>query len=250
MFLNDSRAFSSMPHIAHSLLHGSRWSRLVIVRVVLLSLLLAGLAMPGPGQGSEQDAGAGEKRILLLDTIEFKGSHKVLTQWLRILGSVKEQVRALNSCGSASGGCPPGAASWQELIAQARSLKGFEQLKFVSRYVNKWPYRLDMDVYGVGDYWATPQEFLKLSGDCEDYSITKYFVFRELGFAPGQLRVVIVRDTIRNIAHAVLAVYLDETIYILDNLTDGVFEHTRYKHYVAQYSFDELSRWAHIPLKK
>jgi predicted transglutaminase-like cysteine proteinase len=118
------------------------------------------------------------------------------------------------------------------------------------RVFNKWPYRLDQDAYGTSDWWATPQEFLKISGDCEDFAITKYFALRELGFAADDLRIVILKDRIRGIAHAVLAVFLQGDAYVLDNVSSAIFSHTRLKHYVPYYSLNERHRWSHIPVDK
>lgn len=120
------------------------------------------------------------------------------------------------------------------------------QLKAVNKYFNQWPYRLDIERYGVTDYWAAPEEFLTLSGDCEDYSIAKYFALKQLGFNSRHMRIVVVKDRIRNVGHAVLAVYLDGTAYILDNLSNLVLPHTKYSHYIPQYSVNETNRWAHV----
>jgi predicted transglutaminase-like cysteine proteinase len=84
------------------------------------------------------------------------------------------------------------------------------------------------------------------SGDCEDYSIAKYFALRKLGFAKEELRVVILLDKIRGIGHAVLALYAKDEILILDSLSNLILPHSRYKHYVPQYSMNETTRWAHI----
>ena len=100
------------------------------------------------------------------------------------------------------------------------------------------------------DYWATPREFLKKSGDCEDYSIAKFYALKELGFSGDAMRVVALKDRIRNIGHAVLAVYTDGDIFILDNQTIMVLSHVKYKHYVPQYSVNEKFRWMHVPPKK
>jgi predicted transglutaminase-like cysteine proteinase len=98
----------------------------------------------------------------------------------------------------------------------------------------------------VTDYWATPKEFLMLSGDCEDYSIAKYFALKQLGLDISKMRIVVVKDRIRNVGHAVLAVYMDNTAYILDNLSNLVLPHNKYSHYIPQYSVNEIYRWAHI----
>ena len=57
---------------------------------------------------------------------------------------------------------------------------------------------------------------------------------------------VVVRDVVRDLAHAVLAVYVDQEVYILDNLTKAVLPQERLGHYVPYYSVNETTRWAHV----
>lgn len=46
----------------------------------------------------------------------------------------------------------------------------------------------DSDVHGKGDYWAAPDETLRLGrGDCDDYSILKYFTLRAQGVPADRL---------------------------------------------------------------
>jgi len=188
--------------------------------------------------------------IRLFDTVAFRGNFNALPKWKRVLAKADKQVRALNTCTAGQKGCPPGAASWQRIIRQARDLPVFEKLKTVNAFFNKWPYRLDQDAYGTSDWWATPQEFLKLSGDCEDFAITKYYALRELGFSAEDMRIVVLQDRIRGIAHAILVVFVDTEAYVLDNVSSVVFSHKKYRHYVPYYSLNEKYRWSHIPLDK
>ena len=201
------------------------------------------------GQAERRTDSSGSTPIRLFGTLAFRGNFNALPKWKRVLSKAEGQVRALNSCTSGKG-CPPGAASWQRIMAQARGLAPMEQLKKVNSFFNKWPYRLDQDIYGTSDWWATPQEFLKLSGDCEDYSITKYYALRELGFSPDNLRIVVLKDRIRGIAHAILVVMLDGDAYVLDNVSSVVFSHNKYSHYVPYYSLNENYRWSHIPVDR
>jgi len=182
----------------------------------------------------------------LFKSHEFRSTLKALPGWERVMASAEEQTEVLYACDPNREVCTSAALSWQKILLQSRDLSGLEQLKAVNRYFNRWPYRLDIDAYGVSDYWATPGEFLKLSGDCEDYSITKYYALRKLGVATESMRIVLLRDNIRNIAHAVLAVKLDNEHYILDNMSDLVLPHLNYEHYVPQYSVNESYRWAHV----
>jgi len=59
-----------------------------------------------------------------------------------------------------------------------------DEMKLFNRFWNKVPYYSDLDHWKVEDYWATPIEMLASNGgDCEDYSIAKYFSLKEWLFA-------------------------------------------------------------------
>jgi predicted transglutaminase-like cysteine proteinase len=55
------------------------------------------------------------------------------------------------------------------------------------------------------------------AGDCEDYAIAKFAALQEAGVSADDLRIVILRDDIRNEDHAVVAVRLDGKWLMLDN---------------------------------
>ncbi len=162
------------------------------------------------------------------------------------MASAETQTEIFYVCDASKEVCSSAALSWQKIIRQSIGLSPMVQLKTVNSYFNRWPYQLDIDVYGVSDYWATPGEFLRLSGDCEDYSITKYYALRKLGFSIDDMRIVLLKDNIRNISHAILAVKLNGESYVLDNMSDLVLSHLKYEHYVPQYSVNEFYRWAHV----
>lgn len=202
----------------------------------------------GATRQPDQAGGKADDAIRLFQSAAFRGSFEALPKWKRVLSKAREEVRVLNSC--AGQNCPPGATSWQRIMQQAKEMERMDKLKSVNAFFNKWPYRLDQDAYGTSDWWATPQEFLKTSGDCEDYAISKYFALRELGFAQADLRIVALKDRIRGIGHAVLVAFSGGEAYVMDNLTNAVFPHDRYTHYTPQYSVNEEHRWSHIPLAK
>ncbi len=135
---------------------------------------------------------------------------------------------------------------WKDLKRKAVSQPLIKQLDIVNRFWNLWPYRTDPEVYKKPDYWAAPYQFLAKSGDCEDYCIVKYFTLKELGLSVDDMRIVVVRETIRNIGHAILAVYDGDNIYILDNLSDAVRPAERVRNYVPQFSVNEKHRWVHV----
>ena len=140
--------------------------------------------------------------------------------------------------------------TWDNFKSKAPQGNKMELLRYVNSFWNTWPYVEDIVNWKQEDYWEIPAEFLKKSGDCEDYSIIKYFTLKELGVAPESMRIVVVRDTIRNFAHAVLVVYLNGDAFILDNLSNSVLSHTKLRQYSPQYSVNEFGRWAHMKGRK
>lgn len=117
----------------------------------------------------------------------------------------------------------------------------------INRFWNKMPYLNDIKHWGVEDYWATPVEFLGSdAGDCEDFSIAKYFSLKELGLPPGSLRITYVRALKYNEAHMVLAYYPtpDADPYILDNMTNKVLLASERLDLEPVYSFNDDDMWA------
>ncbi|WP_302413411.1 transglutaminase-like cysteine peptidase [uncultured Desulfovibrio sp.] len=182
--------------------------------------------------------------LRLFGTVEFRRPLSSLPGWLELLKRNAQH-----------GIFTPGqvlkkGVTWAQFRAGAAGKKGVSLLRYVNAFWNAWPYREDRDVWGREDYWAIPQEFLRRSGDCEDYAIIKYFTLKELGLSPKTMRIVVVRDTVRNLGHAVLAVYMDGTVYILDNLSNAILPHDRLRQYRPQYSVNEQGRWAHLQVSR
>lgn len=198
------------------------------------------------GQASAQAAPPSSRPtgIRLFNTIEFRGPLKNLPKWDRVLNVDRKTPGLIPE--RALGGRN---ALWGDLRAEWRGLSIMDKLRNVNSLFNQWPYRLDSEVWGVVDYWAAPIEFLRKSGDCEDYAITKYFALKQLGVPAADMRIVILLDSIRRLGHAILVVYTGGDAYVLDNLSNVVLSHQRYGHYVPQYSINEEYRWAHIPIK-
>ncbi|MEZ5866624.1 MAG: transglutaminase-like cysteine peptidase [Geminicoccaceae bacterium] len=186
--------------------------------------------------------------IALFGTAEFRAdSLAALPKWRQVLERSAQEQPIYDACRKDPAACPNrGVMAWQALLQGLRGAPLPEQVSKVNRFVNQWRYRSDAANHGKSDYWASPLEFLARSGDCEDYAIAKYVSLRQLGVPAARLRLVVVQDELRQLAHAVLAVYLDDTAVILDNLTNAVLPHERVAHYAPYYSVNETARWAHV----
>jgi predicted transglutaminase-like cysteine proteinase len=225
------------------------------VAVIFASLICALLSVLGAQPAGAQSLAdlvrngkAAQQGGALFGSVELQsGSLKGLPQWTRVLRSMERDRAAFDRCAVDATLCTtPILKHWRQIITSAAKLKRADRVKAVNDFFNRWPYKQDSALYGVSEYWATPKEFMTRSGDCEDYSIAKYFALRKLGFDKDELRVVILMDEIRGIGHAVLAIYAKNDILILDSLSNLILSHRRYKHYIPQYSMNETTRWAHI----
>lgn len=215
------------------------------------------LALAFPGLGSSESAAQTLQDLAqasrsaksgLFGSLEFaNGSLSALPQWTRVMRKMRTEGAAFAACVADQAKCRTAAQrSWRQIVTQAAELGPREQLEAVNRFFNRWPYKLDQELYGVNEYWASPSEFMARSGDCEDFAIAKFYALRQLGFSNESMRIVILWDQIRAAGHAVLAVYEPGRVLILDSLSDLIAPDSRYRHYIPQYSMNETTRWSHI----
>ncbi len=133
--------------------------------------------------------------------------------------------------------CAP--PEWLSFLAPLSGQTRRAQLDAVNQWANAKPYVEDWVNWHVADYWETPGEFIARGGDCEDFAIAKYFSLIRLGFAPQDLRIVVVSDTRTGGFHAVLAARLDGTVLLLDNFLPAVVTMASQPQYLPIYSLNQ-----------
>ena len=121
------------------------------------------------------------------------------------------------------------------------------QLNLVNLYMNTHRYIIDPINWGVPDYWAIPNEFLRKFGDCEDYAIAKYLSLRALGWSAEDMRIVVLQDTNLGVLHAILVVNFQGRDLVLDNQITLVIDANKVHHYMPIYSINENGWWRHTP---
>lgn len=122
-----------------------------------------------------------------------------------------------------------------------------EKLELVNDFMNRTPFVADLQHWGKEDYWATPVEFLSTNGgDCEDFSIAKYFALRSLGVPDEKLRITYVKEiVVYNEAHMVLAYFPapDVEPLVLDNINKSIRPASTRTDLVPVYSFNGSGLW-------
>ena len=92
----------------------------------------------------------------------------------------------------------------------------------INDYVNRVPYKSDIDNWGQLNYVSKPHEFYKKGGDCEDYVTAKIHEIKKYGL-PVKMY-VIVGELLTGEGHAVLKVKDGERVYILDNESNSLLD--------------------------
>ena len=138
---------------------------------------------------------------------------------------------------------PADAQTWHSFVAGLRGGDRLTEMRVVNAAVNAFPYVSDMANWGKIDFWETPIEFLRQSGDCEDFAVAKYMALRELGVGVDDMRVVVVDDRQLGVTHAVLVVAADDQYYVMDNLTNDLPPVAALPFYRPIYAINENGWW-------
>ena len=139
---------------------------------------------------------------------------------------------------------------WDAMIESSKDETILNKIKNVNDFFNKIPYKTDLSVWGVKDYWATPFEFMGIgAGDCEDYAIAKYFSLIKLGISDEKLRITYVSYKKANSkfeqAHMVLTYYHKVGVepVVLDNINKTLQVASKRPDLVPVYSFNASGLW-------
>ncbi|GAB7225249.1 transglutaminase-like cysteine peptidase [Vibrio owensii] len=136
--------------------------------------------------------------------------------------------------------------TWRDNIDFFKTLETHEKLAGVNDFFNQLYFVDDIDLWGKKDYWATPLEFLgSNAGDCEDFTIAKYFSLLELGIPDSKMRLIYVKAIELNQFHMVLAYYPTPSSepLILDNLNPEIVRASRRNDLLPIYSFNGSNLW-------
>lgn len=135
---------------------------------------------------------------------------------------------------------------WQRLMADNQNQPLEEKLRLVNDFFNKLAFVDDATHWHQNDYWATPVEMLaSAGGDCEDFSIGKYFTLKALGVPEAQLRLTYVKALRLNQAHMVLTYFATPAAQplVLDNLIAQIKPAGERLDLQPVYSFNGAGLW-------
>lgn len=207
-----------------------------MTRKITIIIILALLTASGAKAAEDGLFGSHETRY---DTFDL------FPKWLSVLSRHKKDLTMANMpCeGHMQTSCI--FLQWRVFLNSLKNKTTLQQLNAVNRNMNKHKYITDIVNWGMTDYWETPKEFAIKDGDCEDFAIAKFKSLLYLGIKNEDMRIVVLQDLNLKVAHAVLAVYVNDKAYILDNQAEQVIPAEKIKHYMPIYSINETNWWRH-----
>lgn len=210
------------------------------ITVILLGafLLIAGEANAMTlGQVAQVAQSAQPAAFNSVELVAYNAQDNV-PQWNRVKAALGNDIAKLQSCLDNTSNCDGTAMiAWRDMINSLKGQDDSVKLNLVNRFFNRWQYTSDEQAYGEREHWASPIEFMKNSGDCEDYAIAKYVTLKFVGFNDNNMRIMAVIDNNRGgIGHSVLSVSTADGKKILDNTTDMVYGDNQQNGYTPRFA--------------
>ena len=141
-------------------------------------------------------------------------------KWREVERQIDDEMLVLALCEEDRSRCAsPAARKFLDIVEAGKARGGRARAGEINRAINLAArFGEDLALYGETDVWRAPLAFLTTgAGDCEDYAIAKFVALRAAGVESADLRIVILRDTLRQEDHAVASVRLDGRWWLLDN---------------------------------
>lgn len=120
----------------------------------------------------------------------------------------------------------------------------------IDQYFNQYIYKYDTIVENNktirgGDYWRTFKNFIgQLGGDCDDFTLAKYYSLVKLGIPKDKLQIWLGSFKSKKLNHMVLAYFIDDSNdpLILDNNTKWAVKYSKRSNfkpwfYVNEYKY-------------
>ena len=136
---------------------------------------------------------------------------------------------------------------WKQFVAKNKNKSLGAKLKLTNDFINRqirWV--SDIKLWKQNDYWATPIEtMIKQAGDCEDFTIIKYFTLLALGVPVKYLKLTYVKALKYNQAHMVLTFSKDKRAVplVLDNINKKILPASKRRDLKPVYSFNGEGMW-------
>jgi predicted transglutaminase-like cysteine proteinase len=177
----------------------------------------------------------------------------LVAKWQSVAHKLDDERVQLALCDGDRENCASDAAlQLLSIVDAGRQRDGRARLGEINRAINlAIRATSDLAQFGQEDVWSSPlSTFYRGAGDCEDYAIAKFVALQMAGIPSGDLRIVVLADTIRGEGHAVAAVRLEGHWLILDNRRMAMVEDVAFRNYRPLFVIDQsgVMKYSDAPL--
>jgi predicted transglutaminase-like cysteine proteinase len=146
--------------------------------------------------------------------------------WQDLQSQIQSEKHIIAQCRAEPNSCTsPAALRFIALVKEGDQYEGLVRIGRINRAVN---FAISaVNNITVQTTWTSPLSTLAAGfGDCKQYAVLKYAALEEAGFAPDDLRLVIVKIKSQRNNHVVVAVRHAGHWFILDNRSLAVVQST------------------------
>ena len=168
-----------------------------------------------------------------LFSLAAAGTAMALPANIPLAGATNQPIGHYEFCKTHASECRAGARNAPAKVTEF----GWDTVRRINASINRAIVPMtDKDLHGTDEYWSYPDG----AGDCEDYSIAKYFTLRRLGVPADKLRITYVKALRYNQAHMVLTYYASPGAepLVLDNLIGEIRPASQRKDLLPVYAFN------------
>ena len=162
--------------------------------------------------------------------------------WQELQSQIKVEQPIIAQCRADPPSCRSApAAQFIAIVAAGASYEGLARIGHINRAANLAIRALANGALdAVAAQWTSSLATLAAgAGDCKQFVVLKYAALADAGFAPDDLRIVILQPRARPESHAVVAVRADGRWLILDNRSLALAESSELlRQYAPLYSLD------------
>jgi predicted transglutaminase-like cysteine proteinase len=162
---------------------------------------------------------------------------------------MQAEGRVIARCRAEPDTCTSAAAlQFIAIVKEGENHEGLSRIGRINRASNYSIRQLDTsNPRGVLTRWTSPLDALGGgAGDCKQYAVVKYAAMREAGFAPSDVRLVILATRSIRETHAVVVVRERGRWVILDNRTLELVDSRDLRDYLPLFALDHRGVWQFV----
>ena len=169
--------------------------------------------------------------------------------WRELQAQMQTERPVIARCRAEPDTCTSAAAlQFIAIVKEGEHYKGLSRIGRINRAVNYSIRQFDTArLRGVRTRWTSPLDTLAGgAGDCKQYALVKYAAMRDAGFAPDDLRLVILGIRSIRETHAVVVVREGGRWLILDNRTLELVDSRDLRDYSPLFALDHRGVWQFV----